>query len=52
MMHTTNTFTKRSLKAQGIEGVITGTCLVHYGDTQLPEASRRTRRALRRRRYA
>ena len=52
MMHETSAFSKRSQKAQEFEGVITGTSLVRLAEARKPEASRRTRRAIRRRRYA
>jgi len=50
MMHETSAFSKRSHKAQEFEGVTAGRSLVQHADKHTPEASRRERRLIRRRR--
>jgi len=52
MMHETSAFSKRGPKAQQFEGVIAGHGLVRLTDAYKPEASRRLKRAIRRRRNA
>jgi len=51
-MFPTTTFANRGQKARELEDVTVGFGLVHHSDTRLPEASRRERRLIRRRRLA
>jgi hypothetical protein len=52
MMLETSAFSKRSPKAQEFEGVIAGENLKRHAETRKPDASRRARRANRRRRHS
>ena len=52
LMHTSTAFLTRDLKVRENVAAHTGASLVHRGDTRLPDASRRIRRAVRRRRSA
>lgn len=50
LVHTTTAFSKRSHKAQEFEGMTAGEGRVQHGETKTPEANRRERRLIRRRR--
>ena len=52
LMHTSTAFLTRDQKVRENVAADTGVSLVHSGDTHLPDASRRIRRAIRRRRSA
>lgn len=49
-MHKTSALLKRGPKAQELEATVSGSNPVYYDDTRKPDASRRLRRAIRRRR--
>jgi len=48
----TTAFANRGQKARELKDVTAGFGLVHHSDTRLPDASRRERRLLRRRRWS
>ena len=52
LMHTSTAFLIRDQRVRENVAAVTSASLVHCGDTRLPDASRRTRRAVRRRRSA